>query len=186
MRILKAHRWYAEFSEYHRAWEALATLRCSLEALGISTEEFVHYFWGLDELTAEDEFEYGWPMIHQPAGESAIDQALSSAINDPLFPDIDVKGKVNRRHRFFNFVYYLGRLCADSGDGSVFLPVERLAAILQCSESAISIYRALATRNGFITEEEPYSVSSHKATKFSVHLEAMQRAAALRRNQQAN
>ena len=185
MRFLKAHKSFAIYSHYLDRWDAWGDLGLYVDELGIDMEAFLQFFWGLDEVTAEDQFEYGWSMVKKPLGISETDRALASAIEDPLFPAFTKKGALILKNRFFNYAYHLGCLCGGIDDGLIILPVEYLSDMLRCSQGSISMYRASALREGFITEVIPYSQAKHKATRFSVDTDKMRIAAEKTTEQQA-
>jgi len=93
-------------------------------------------------------------------GGGPLDWAIGMAAQYPL-TDPEELG-LDRYNRFISIA---GWLQVQQGTRPVYLPVEKLAAILNVSPRAVSTWRAIAKRQGLLTEVSAYE-RNHKATEF--------------------
>jgi hypothetical protein len=103
--------------------------------------------------------------VKMAKGQGPLDWAMSCAAQYPLTDPEDLGFE-----RYNRFLSIAGWLQVQRGNAPVYLPVEKLAKLLGVSARQVSTWRALAQRQGLLTETCPYRFRQ-KATEFRFAVE---------------
>lgn len=103
-------------------------------------------FWDRGDEDFRLEFINCWQRARIPAGYDCVQEAFRLANEEPLVPP------VNHGTTYALFISVAAHLQAMQGELPIMLPVKRLAKELGVSPNMISIYRALAKKDGLLAE----------------------------------
>jgi len=126
--------------------------------------------WGILELddvqdaeTAYECFAHTWARVRFDSDEGPLEQALAKAKARPLSTAREHGRKMPKYDRFVSLA---GWLQVTAGDRDILLPVRQVAALLSTVQCRVSIWRGLATKDGFLTVVEPHNRGRGRATRF--------------------
>ena len=126
-------------------------------------ESIFECYWDAEDICME--FVCNWDSVRYNIGESPLENAAAKADAHGLRP-ARCDRHPGRLRRYARFVSIAGWLQVTMGNRPILLPCEKLAELLDVSPKAISRYRQMATRDGYLLESQKHNRIAGRATEF--------------------
>src|SRR5437868_12941453 len=133
--------------------------------LNKNADQWISCFVDSDSDDPKVEFIQTWDRVRLPAGMDMLDLANRQAKTLPL------KLKISHSEKYERFVSIAGHLQRLRPGLPIFLPEQKLAAILGCRYQTVGWYRAEGVKHGLLKELSKHDYGRRRATEFEFNLD---------------